>query len=175
MSGETEKAVSGWTVDTLHSHIIGRQEDLKELLDERFTAQKTAMDAALKAAEKITAAAMVSAKEAVTKAELATEKRMEGLNELRGVVTDISALQMPRAECEQRIAALDAAIDDLKERLNKTASLAVVETLTTRMTTIESHKAGGRDQINAIYALAAFFVTVIIIGTVLAANGIFGN
>jgi hypothetical protein len=53
MSGETEKAVSGWTVDTLHGHLVGmidavdvrlnqRVTDLKELIGQSQAAAKEA-------------------------------------------------------------------------------------------------------------------------------------
>lgn len=170
MSGETEKDVSGWTVDTLHTYVFARLRDMRELMDERtrhaekavglaFENQQTAMAAALAAAEKAVTAALTSAEKAVAKAELSTEKRIEGLNELRRVVNDISALQMPRAEAEQRIAQVDSGLDELKERLTQMVSV----------------KQGGKEQLASIYALVAFLVTVLVLGTALAAAGVFSN
>lgn len=170
MSGETERNVSGWTTDTLHAHVEAQLRDMRDLMDERlvasqraievaFAAQQAAMSAALTAADKAVQAALLSAKEAVGKAEVATEKRIEGLNELRGIVNDISALQMPRSEAEQRINALDSSLDEMKDRLGR----------------MEAGRQGGKDQLTSIYAFVAFLVTLMIIGTVLAANGVFGG
>lgn len=72
MSGETEKQVSGWTVDTL-----------KELVDSQISAVREEMRAnkgLLQAENANTATALV-----VARTEM--ERRLEGLNELRKEVT----------------------------------------------------------------------------------------
>lgn len=70
--------------------------------------QQTAVDAALVSAEKAVNAALDAAKEAVLKAEVATEKRLSLLNELRnGVATNEQMLALA-----QRLA-------DIKERVDK--------------------------------------------------------
>jgi len=63
-----------------------------------------ALRAALTSAEKAVQTALQAAKEAVVKAEIATEKRLEGLNELRQGVATKDALD-----------ALDERLRDLKE------------------------------------------------------------
>jgi chromosome segregation ATPase len=88
---------------SLRDHILARLEEMNLRYDDRFEAQ-----------EKAVASALAAAKEAVNKAESATERRLEGLNELRKVVQDISSLQMPRAEAEQRIQQLVEKVDELK-------------------------------------------------------------
>ena len=98
MSGETELRPSGWTTDTL-----------KELMEQRFVDQDKAVQAAL-----------LAAKEAVLKAEVASEKRFESVNEFRGQLSDQTATFMPRAEAEQRTTALAEKIADLTNRINKT-------------------------------------------------------
>lgn len=73
MSGETEKQVSGWTVDTL-----------KELVDAHVAAVREellAVKALLQAENANTSEALVVAREVL-------EKRLEGLNELRKEVTN---------------------------------------------------------------------------------------
>ena len=81
---------------------------------QRYDAQIKALDAALLAAEKAVQTALTAAEKAVTKAETAAEKRFEGLNELRGIVSDVGQLQMPRAEAEQRLTGMAKEIDELK-------------------------------------------------------------
>jgi len=49
VSGETEKDVSGWTVDTLHAHVDAQIQDLKEFANERFQTQKENLRTALSA------------------------------------------------------------------------------------------------------------------------------
>lgn len=67
--------------------LLIKQTDLR--YTERFASQ-----------DKATALSLSSAKEAVLKAEAATEKRLEGLNELRGIVNDILNKTMSRVEAE---------------------------------------------------------------------------
>ena len=59
--------------------------------EERFKAQREALTVALTAAEK-----------AVLKAEAATDKRFENVNEFRASLTDMANRMMPRLETEQR-------------------------------------------------------------------------
>ncbi len=59
--------------------------------EERFKAQREALTVALSAAEK-----------AVLKAEAATDKRFENVNEFRASLTDMANRMMPRLETEQR-------------------------------------------------------------------------
>lgn len=91
---------------------VKRFEDLRAATDLRYMqlrgADEIALRAALVSAEKAVEAALEAAKEAVVKAEVATEKRLEGLNELRqGVAT------------RDQLDALLARISDIKERVDK--------------------------------------------------------
>lgn len=97
MSGETEKQVSGWTVDTLKEHF-----------SQRFTDSDKAIQAAL-----------LAAKEAVLKAENATEKRFEATNEFRGQLADQTATLLPRSEYDSNHKALEDKIDALTDRMNR--------------------------------------------------------
>lgn len=108
MSGETEKDISGWTVDTLHSMMMVRFNLLNELLDERKAAQEKAMDAALAAAEK-----------AVVKAEVATEKRFDAVNEFRQTLSDQATHFIARSEYLTSAKGIDDKMADIKARLDK--------------------------------------------------------
>jgi Flp pilus assembly protein TadB len=90
---------------------------LKALLDERdlryqqrFDSSQEALTAALTAAEKAVAAALAAAKEAVIKAENASEKRFESVNEFRGALTDQAGKMLTRTEADQRFLAINDAI-----------------------------------------------------------------
>lgn len=114
MSGETEKNVSGWTTDTLHTHMDTQLRDLRSALDERHAAQQLALLTALTTAEKAVDRAMQAAEKAVNKAEIAADKRFELLNELRdGVAT------------KEQVEAVDKQIDDLKSRMDRTEGRGV--------------------------------------------------
>lgn len=80
---------------------------LREYVDIRFEAQEKAVQSALAAADR-----------AVQKAESATEKRFEGVNEFRASLADNSRTLMPRAEAEQQFKALAEKTDAVVVRLN---------------------------------------------------------
>lgn len=101
-----------------------REKDLRD--EQRFMAQSEAV-----------AAAFGAAKEAVTKAEVSVKERLATMNELRDVVQAVLAQQMPRAEAEERIAAVRAEMD---RRLN--AQSEEVDALKLTMTQREGRGAG---------------------------------
>jgi|SRR6476646_172342 len=91
-----------------------RYEASQVALNAALTADRTAVAAALAAQDKNTQAALVAAKEAVIKAEVAAEKRFESVNEFRAQLSDQATTFMPRVEAEQRLRALAEKLDDLK-------------------------------------------------------------
>lgn len=97
MSGETEKQISGWTVDTL-----------KEYVQQRFTDQDVAVQAAL-----------LAAKEAVLKAENASEKRFESVNEFRQQLSDQTNTFLPRPEYNAQHKALEDKVSLLIDIMNQ--------------------------------------------------------
>jgi hypothetical protein len=106
VSGETERNISGWTVDTLRSHVLEVIGEHDRRYEQRFLAQESAVQAALVAQEKAVNAALIAADRAVAKAEQAQERRNEATNEFRGQLADQAATLMPRREAEQSIATL---------------------------------------------------------------------
>ena len=119
MSGETEAQISGWTVDTLHSHLVRMLEERDKRFEQRFIAQQEAIQAALLAQKDAVAAALTAADRALTKAESASEKRFEGVNEFRSTLADQAALLMPRGEVSTLISALDGKVSDLADRVTR--------------------------------------------------------
>jgi hypothetical protein len=138
MSGETEQNVSGWTVDTLHTHFARQLAQMAAMTEERhraqgeaidkaFAAQQAAMHAAFAAQQKATetafasqdramSAALAAAKEAVSVANTANEKRFESVNEFRGQLADIMRTLMPRAEAEAVMSRETERLNDLVKR-----------------------------------------------------------
>jgi hypothetical protein len=103
MSGETAERESGWTTDTLKYHFDTlRATDLKNI-EQRFSAAEGAVRQALESADK-----------ASTKADNATEKRFEGVNEFRATLSDQAQRLIPRAEVEQIVKGLNDKIEDLR-------------------------------------------------------------
>lgn len=98
---------SGWTVDTLHAHMQAVIEANDQRYSQRFEAQSVAMSAALAAA-----------KEAVIKAENASEKRFESVNEFRALVDGMIRTLMPRAEAEKSFESVTEKIESLNRNTN---------------------------------------------------------
>jgi hypothetical protein len=66
-----------------------------------------------------TSLALTAAKEAVLKAENATEKRFEAVNEFRSTLSDQAALLMTKAEANSRIGGQDDKLTIFKEELTR--------------------------------------------------------
>lgn len=105
-------AKGGWTFDTLLVHLERMIETNDRRYEQRFKDSQVAVDAALNAA-----------KEAVQKAEAASEKRFEGVNELRAMATDQQRTFMPRSEAENLLKAMDTQIDELKRARDNRESI----------------------------------------------------
>jgi len=79
--------------------------------DRRYEDRFNAMD------EKTTLA-LASSEKAVTKAESATEKRFDSVNEFRNTLKDQASSLMPRGEVEAKYKAYDTQIDEMKKELS---------------------------------------------------------
>ncbi len=99
----------GWTVATLKVHLQRQHDDLIVFLNERSLAQGEAMRTALAAAEK-----------AVSKAEVANEKRFESVNEFRAQLLDQQNTLLTRNEYTAKHDALVARIDAMDKQLSET-------------------------------------------------------
>ena len=106
MTGETEKEVSGWTVDTLRIHHEKQHIAFEKMLQERYDSQTRSVQAALDSAEK-----------AVEKAEKATEKRFEATNEFRAQLADQAERFMPRKEADVRNDAVQDKVTTIDNRV----------------------------------------------------------
>lgn len=93
---------------SLRDYIERRLSDMEALNGERFKSSKEAV-----------ATALSSAKEAVVKAEIATEKRFESVNEFRGQLNDQAATLMSRREYLGTHEAMLEKIDIINGRLNR--------------------------------------------------------
>ena len=184
MSGETEENVSGWTTDTLHTHVMRQLDLLREDLKNRtaaeirahdlaFAAQSTAMKAALASAEKAVDAALAAQKEAVSVAQVVAEKRADIQNEWRASLNDVLSRAMPRAEAEAVIARATERIQEMGLVLAQTINRAELETmrqreaeryteLATRVTTAEALARGAQANKSGLYAALGVGVTLII-------------
>ena len=98
---------------------------LRQLMDERDLRYQQRFEANSSAI----AAALLAAKEAVTKAEAATEKRFEAMNEFRGALTDQAQLFASRIQ-----------VDALRDQL-----LQALSALSARVDLMEGSKKGGKE------------------------------
>lgn len=119
MSGETEQQVSGWTTDTLHSHLLRMINEMDLRYEQRYVSQQEAIQAALLAQKEAVQAALAAADRALTKAELASEKRFEGVNEFRSTLSDQAQLLMPRGEAQTLYSSLSDKVTDLTDRVTR--------------------------------------------------------
>jgi ferritin-like metal-binding protein YciE len=78
-----------------------RYEASQKALEAALVAQKDAVKEAFAAQKEAINAALASADRAVSKAEIASEKRFEGVNEFRAQLGDQQRTLMPRAEAEK--------------------------------------------------------------------------
>jgi small-conductance mechanosensitive channel len=125
MSGETADAQSGWTTDTLHSHLTelleAQRVHLQAVIDER----DKRYDQRMTDAEKAVQAALKTAEKATDKADQATEKRFDNTNEFRQQLNDQAGTLYPRSEAETRFRALSDRLDTMAkandEKLNALA------------------------------------------------------
>lgn len=153
--------MSGWTTDTLHSHLLTLLQERSEhwnetfatmntliaesdrrydarfialgeaakeadkRFEQRFIAQQEAIQAALLAQKEAVNAALVAADRAVVKAETASEKRFDAVNEFRATLADQAATLLPRTEGEARIQALADKLTELTDRVNRGEGIGV--------------------------------------------------
>lgn len=99
------------TVETLRDYVLSQVQNLDQRLTIMLNANKAAADAALEAA-----------KVAVLKAEAASDKRFENVNEFRATLADQQRTLIPRTEVEASLRAIDFRIVQLEERLQDQSS-----------------------------------------------------
>jgi hypothetical protein len=119
---EPKKAIGGWTVDTLRDHVFMLVEQAEALQRERFRGQDEARNALderyaqrFSDAEKALHAAITAADRAVSKAEEATTKRFESVNEFRGALSDQARSLMPRLESERRMTLIEERLTKIEQ------------------------------------------------------------
>lgn len=133
MSGETRESVSGWTTDTIKTHFDDLRDTDNGNTEKRFDL-----------AEKAVAAALAAAEKASDKADKATEKRFDGVNEFRQTLSDQAATLLSRVEYTAAHRPLIDRIDALAGRIER----------------IEGRGSGITDASKVVYAVAVIFVAL---------------
>jgi hypothetical protein len=85
-------------------------ESFKSLMEER----NHRYDAQFKFTDEKTSLALSASDKAVTKSEIATEKRFDSVNEFRAQLKDQAATLMPREEATNRFKSIEDKIEDVK-------------------------------------------------------------
>lgn len=98
---------------------------LKEYINDRFVALEKSIDARFESVITATNNALGAADKAVSKAESASEKRFEGVNEFRASLADQQRTLMPRAEVEILTKNINEKIDLLISGQTKTESKGI--------------------------------------------------
>lgn len=93
-----------WSVETLRAILEER--------DARYTQRFADMERAL-------TAALASSEKAINKAEVATEKRFESVNEFRTTLSDQATQFMTRNEAAALLQRINDRVDDMAERMNE--------------------------------------------------------
>lgn len=171
LGGETEKAESAWTTDTLRLHVLAlltamevRFNAADEAADvrneQRFIAQQQAIKDALTSQKEAVAAALVAAEKAVLVAETNAEKWRGAANEWRGAMNDRERNLMPRSEAEQRLHALSEKID-----LSNKSSDETVKTLSAAV----DKSAGRREGLMVVFLVITALVAIV--GVIMVVRG----
>jgi hypothetical protein len=102
--------------------LVSHLDDLKELLEEKvYSLEKLASERDMrymqmfKAIEEKTSLALAGSEKAVGKAEMATEKRFDAVNEFRGQLKDQAATLMPREEAIVKLRGIEDKVEEVKK------------------------------------------------------------
>jgi hypothetical protein len=139
----TDTSGTEWTVATLHALMVSILDERDKRYAQRFTDLETALRAALAASEK-----------AIGKAEVATERRFEGVNEFRQTLSDQAAQFMTRSEAV-------ALTDRNTERIQDQAKL--LQALTDRVNRSEGRGSGFSAGWGYLVAAVGLIATVVVV------------
>ncbi len=132
----------GWSVDTLKEFMMALFAEKDNQIAEAAQASSQAVSAALAAQKELTNAALAAAERALLKAEVASEKRFDSVNEFRALVADQQRTLMPRSETE-------IVLKSLGEQM---------ETMRTRLDTLAGKREGSQDGVSMIIGIVGFVV-----------------
>lgn len=107
-----------WTIPSLKEYLLTLINENDRRYGQQFDSSTVVVNAALAAA-----------KEAVIKAENATEKRFENVNEFRATLADQQRTLMPRNESELQMASLSARIKSLELSLTEDKGTKIGESV----------------------------------------------
>jgi hypothetical protein len=142
---------------TLVMQLKERIDGLDRLTDAKFTTLRTLIDSQ---SDKV-ALALNSSDKAVLKAETATEKRFEGVNEFRQQLADQAGTFIPRKEAEQRMETLLERMETLRHSVSSDDAK-----LDERLKTLEQ---GASNMQGRMWALGTAIAAVVIVVNIVIA------
>ena len=107
-----------WSLETLHEHVLSIIASNDRRYEERFAASQRAVELGLAGTKSEISAALAAADRAVMKAEVATEKRFEGVNEFRGALDQQQRTLIPRAEVDVLMKGIEQKIEQNTKQLD---------------------------------------------------------
>lgn len=124
---------TGWSLETAidyllsviaekHAHILTLIAGNDRRYEERFAASQKALELGLAGQKSEISAALASADRAVLKAETATEKRFESVNEFRGTLDNQQRTLIPRSEVDVMVKGLEEKIAQLTKQIDGLAA-----------------------------------------------------
>lgn len=136
---------------TQFQSLVRQIDALSALTDAKFVTFRTLIDSQ---AEKV-ALALAAADKAVTKAEIATEKRFENVNEFRGQLADQAASFVDRRELQALQTAINLRLDGVVKDIGAIAK---------RIDTSEGRSKGISSSLGALVAAISVVVIVVNLG-----------
>jgi len=112
-------APPAWTFATLYLHLRDKINHVEASIRDKIDSNDLRYEQRQVNGEKAVDAALKAAKEAVTKAETASEKRFDSVNEFRAALSDQAGTLMSKAEAEPRLAALAEKIASISARIER--------------------------------------------------------
>jgi len=152
------KSCTGGTLDTLEARIAVVEAQIK-------AAEKLSV-ANFASAEKAVAAALAAVDKAITKSEMSDDKRFAGVNEMRGMLNDLTRTLMPRNEYDARHETLiqSQAAESKRMTVMEAAIASISSNMTGRKEGIGMVGAlilGGVTMVSAMAAIGTMFLTAL--------------
>lgn len=139
---------------------------LSDSVEQRFAALHALMEHRFSATEAASAAALSSAKEAVTVANTANEKRFESINEFRGQLADQAGTFLPRSEAQVVADGFNEKVQSLETRLNQ--MILSIERINAAQSGANSERAEIRDRSVSMQTLIGTVIGVVVFVIVVA-------
>lgn len=111
---ETLRESATSSIEYLRASFVQRLEEVDRRVAQRMDMERSRLEVQVEASREALTVALRAVSDATTKADLATEKRFESVNEFRDQLKDQAGTFIPRIETEQRLTQLSTRLDELR-------------------------------------------------------------